>query len=575
MATVTADLDRRRLLIQADSYEEGNVLRALPTRKWLPTKGVFIVPLTRMNARQLVDAIGRGALHHIGTHTSDLLEGIANPPHNARQWPSDFPFRQTPYPDQLAAAQKCYNNDVFALFMRPGSGKSKVAIDMVAKHWGDGRIKLVIVVCPLTVAPVWIYNELQKHTPTGITWRVGLFGNKEYQTNTAGPPDIEWWVVGVESLSQGTTAARLLAAIEKDKRPYAVIVDESHTIKTHTAIRSKRVIDLGKGATVRGIMTGTATTRSLIDLYNQFEFLDPDIIGIGDWFAFRNRYCVMGGYKQKEIVAYDNVEELMGLIEPYTYRCDKPKGLPEKRFDERLLTMPAAQREMYEKVRNAEVPEIKVANILNRIGKLQQVAGGFLRSDPKEGIHPITGRKVKVPGEVIWTLEPHENPKLRALDDIMQGASDQQVIVWCRYLWEVEQVYGLLSGYGETAKLVGSTTVEERAQIQENFQAGSIRHIVGNQQTGGIGITLTASHLHLFYSNTYSFVDRTQAEDRSHRIGQHNDVLYIDLLLKKSVDNVIKAAIMEKLDLDAYIARKLDEAQGNTKLLKETLGEIL
>ncbi len=590
MAAITRDIERRRLIIRPDTYEEGNVLRALPTRRWMPTKGVFIVPLTRLNAKGLVDAAERGemALIEVPGHEGAILVGssgerelraalnaVAYPPASRREWPADFPFSNTPYPDQLRALQKCYNHDTFALLMRPGSGKTMVVVNMLSKHAAEGRIGLGVVVCPLTVAPVWIYNEIRKHSPQGMTWRVRLFESAQYQTNTTDVPLLDWWVIGVESFSQGGAADRLQAALEKDGRPYAMVVDESHTIKTHNAVRSQRVIDVGKNAVVRGIMTGTAVTRSLIDLYSQYQFLDPNIIGIDDWFAFRNRYCVMGGYKKKEIVAYDRVDELMGFIEPYTYRCDKPKGLPEQRWQDLPVEMSEFQRKMYDRVRNAEVPEISVANILNRIAKLQQVAGGYLRSDPKTGINPITGRKAKIPGEVVWELPEAHNPKLKRLRALMEEASDQQIIVWCKGLWEIEQVYMVLAEFGSTAKLIGETSVEERARIQADFQRGHIRHLVGNAQTGGIGITLTASHLGVFYSNTYSMVDRIQAQDRQHRIGQHHDVLYLDLMLMRSVDQLIKAAIQEHLDLDQYIAKKLDEAQGNTAKVQELLGGVI
>ncbi len=593
MATITRDTARSRLLITPDSYEEGNVLRTLPTRRWLPTKGIFVVPLTRMNARQILGAADRGMLQLIEKHggvcsTTDshplreCLEQLATPPRNDRQWPNNFPFRQEPFPDQLAAVRKCYGADTFALLMRPGSGKTKAAIDLMAKHFGDGRIGLVIVVCPLTVAPVWLYNEIQKHIPREVGYSVKMFGDKRPAAESGRCPRLAWWVVGVESFSQGTLAPRLGAAIrewqERTGGQYAVLVDESHTIKTHNAVRTQRVIELGRGATVRGIMTGTAVTRSLIDLYSQFDFLDPNIIGINDWFAFRNRYCVMGGYKRREIVGYDHVEELMGLLEPYTYRCDKPRGLPPKRYDARTVQMAPEQRKVYDKVRSAEVEQIAVANILNRVAKLQQVAGGFLRSDPKEAFDPITGRKRRVPGDVIWELPATQNPKLRALRDIMEEARDQQVIVWCKHLWEIDQAMAVMAEYadvGAVAKLVGATPVQERGRIQAEFQAGTIQHLVGNQQTGGIGITLTASHLAVYYSNTYSMVDRTQSEDRQHRIGQTNDVLYLDLLMERSVDKIIKAAIQEHLDLDAYIARKLDEAQGNNSAIKDILGDVL
>ena len=61
-------------------------------------------------------------------------------------------------------------------------------------------------------------------------------------------------------------------------------------------------------------------------------------------------------------------------------------------------------------------------------------------------------------------------------------------------------------------------------------------------KTGGYGITLTAASTVIYYSNNYDLEKRIQSEDRAHRIGQKNPVLYIDMMSKGTVDEkIIKA----------------------------------
>ena len=60
-----------------------------------------------------------------------------------------------------------------------------------------------------------------------------------------------------------------------------------------------------------------------------------------------------------------------------------------------------------------------------------------------------------------------------------------------------------------------------------------VRFFIGNTQTGGYGITLTAASTVIYYSNNYDLEKRIQSEDRAHRIGQKNPVLYIDMVLKR------------------------------------------
>ena len=72
---------------------------------------------------------------------------------------------------------------------------------------------------------------------------------------------------------------------------------------------------------------------------------------------------------------------------------------------------------------------------------------------------------------------------------------------------------------------------------------------MGNTQTGGYGLTLTAAHTVVYYSNSYDLEKRLQSEDRAHRIGQTSKVTYIDLFCKDTVDEKIVKALREKLDV--------------------------
>jgi SNF2 family DNA or RNA helicase len=76
---------------------------------------------------------------------------------------------------------------------------------------------------------------------------------------------------------------------------------------------------------------------------------------------------------------------------------------------------------------------------------------------------------------------------------------------------------------------------------------------VGNPQTGGYGITLTAANTVIYYSNGYDLEKRLQSEDRAHRIGQKKSVTYIDLIAEKTVDEKIVKALRKKIDIASQI----------------------
>lgn len=573
MAEMRLDTEKNRLIVTPMGQDEMTVLLKLPSRRWMKRAGNFVVPLTRMNASILVSS---GI--YLPDHVRSAVRSIVNRPKASHQFPKWYVFKTQPFPDQMAALLKAYQENVFALFMRMGTGKSKVFIDYFTAAFFEKRIDLAVIICPLTVAPVWLgeTGQLQTHCPAPLA--LELVDSSFDWTDVQPKRDrMTWLVVGVESLSQGRTYEKLLPLFDHYK--VGLGVDESSRIKNHKAIRTDRIIEIGKKATIKGIGTGTPATKNLMDLYSQFEFLDPNIIGIGDFYAYRNRYAIMGGFKKKQVEGHQNVEELTGLIEPYVYICDKPKGMPEQLWNTRHVELDPEQKEMYHKVKNAEIESVKVANVLNRMQRLQEITAGFLREDPKiitvKGIDPQTGLEIeterKIQGDVIWRMDPKKNPKIIELLKVLDDMGDEQLIIWSRHLIEIENTVEALKDYGPILKLTGEMAPEARGPAIEAFQQGKYRIIVSNQQIGGIGHTMTAAHLAFYFSNTYSLEDRLQSEDRIHRIGQTEGCYYVDYLAKKTVDYTVWGSMVAKKDLDIYVRDKIKEA--GAKALAELFGD--
>ena len=98
-------------------------------------------------------------------------------------------------------------------------------------------------------------------------------------------------VMNVEALSteKGVKFARKFLVSHRS----LMAIDESTTIKTPSAKRTKNIISLGKHAKYRRIMTGSPITKNPLDLYSQCEFLDPWLLNFQSYYAFRNRYAEM------------------------------------------------------------------------------------------------------------------------------------------------------------------------------------------------------------------------------------------------------------------------------------------
>ena len=83
-----------------------------------------------------------------------------------------------------------------------------------------------------------------------------------------------------------------------------------------------------------------------------------------------------------------------------------------------------------------------------------------------------------------------------------------------------------------------------------------MRFFVGNPRTGGYGITLTEAKLVIYYSNSFDLEVRLQSEDRAHRIGQKNNVTYVDLLCPGTVDEKIVQALRDKIDIAGMVFKE-------------------
>ena len=123
-------------------------------------------------------------------------------------------------------------------------------------------------------------------------------------------------------------------------------IDESTTIKTPTAKRTKNIVSLGKIAKYRRIMTGSPVTKNPLDLYTQCEFLDSYLLDFTSYYAFRNRYAEMKtlhmhGRQIQVVDKFKNLGELSDTLKLFSYRVLKEDclDLPEKVFIKRTISL--------------------------------------------------------------------------------------------------------------------------------------------------------------------------------------------------------------------------------------------
>tara|TARA_R110001583_G_scaffold22340_4_gene83826 strand:- start:708 stop:2147 length:1440 start_codon:yes stop_codon:yes gene_type:complete len=467
-----------------------------------------------------------------------------------------YKFKYQPYKHQLDALEKSWDKDFFALFMDMGTGKSKVLIDTISMLYDKGKIDSALIIAPKGVYRNWERKELPAHLPDHIqanivVWSPEKTKKKQAELSTLNEVSdkLQIFLMNVEALSSKRGVERASNFILCHKTMLAV--DESTTIKSRTANRTKSLIRISRNAPYRRILTGSPVTKSPLDLFTQCEFLEHHILGHSSFWTFQNRYAklirkTMGAHSFNHIVGYQNLEELNGIIEPFSFRVRKEDclDLPDKVYTKRSVELTPEQRNLYNQMKRNAVSFLEnegimsASTVLTQILRLQQVCSGFAKLED--------GRVIKVP-----------NNKLPELLSVLEE-TDGKVIIWGNFTHDLELIQeALVKTYGaETVELFyGKTPAEERQLIVERFQDPNnpLRFFVGQPRTGGYGLTLTEAHTVIYYSNGYDLEIRLQSEDRAHRIGQTNKVTYIDIMAENTIDQKVIQALRSKIDISTQV----------------------
>jgi SNF2 family DNA or RNA helicase len=372
--------------------------------------------------------------------------------------------------------------------------------------------------------------------------------DKEYQELFKSDYDLHILVMNVEAFStkKGTDFAAKFLRTHKT----IMAVDESTTIKTPKAARTKNILSIANLAKYRRILTGSPVTKSPLDLYTQCEFLDEDLLGHSSFLSFRNRYALMiernfYGRRVQLVHSYQRLDELADILNKFSYRVLKEDclDLPDKIYIKREIELTEEQETAYATMKSAALAAIKgklatAPHVLTQLMRLHQITCGHLKTDEGD----------------ITELKSNRLDELMDVLDEVEG----KAIIWANYIYDIKHIVSSLKKkYGDNCvvEYYGEIASEQRQNNIEKFQdpKSSYKFFIGNPQTGGYGITLTVASTVIYYSNGYDLEKRLQSEDRAHRIGQKKSVTYIDIIARKTVDEKIVKALRNKIDIASTV----------------------
>lgn len=312
-----------------------------------------------------------------------------------------------------------------------------------------------------------------------------------------------------------------------------VIYDESHKIKQHDGAAAKYCGQLAKVIPWKLALTGTPMPHSPLDVWSQYRALDISVFGTS-FTAFRARYAVMGGYLGKQIIGWQNQDDLHTRFYSIAYRVTKDVlDLPPVRHEVIECKLGKEAAAIYKSLEDdfvgeVEEGEVTASNALVKLLRLAQITSGFVKID-ESGLERTV-----------------DTAKADALADIMDGiALDEPLVVFCRFHHDLDAIQAITEKTGRRYAELSGRKRRDVAGLTD-WQAGDADVIAVQIQSGGAGIDLTRAHYCVYYSVGFSLGDYDQSLARVHRPGQMHATTYYHLTCVGTVDVKIYTALSNR-----------------------------
>ena len=539
------DAERRAWLFPATAANATRLLKALPELEngspLITLAGGAVIPAPPVTADVEAEVIAPSLA--MVTALPAVPENIKAAPWRHQLLALDFTLAS--FQRHLGAAM---------LAMRMGTGKSLVALMTIVTSGS----KIILILCPRRVIAVWV-GQILKHwsARTIVAALDDSHGTVAERVEYAKKQMKVAAALGVPFVAIINFDACFRPAFSQWSLKITwdiVVVDESHRTKAPGGKASLFLKALRSHALRRLMLTGTPMPHSPLDIYAQFRFLDPRIFGTS-FAAFRQTYAVMGGFKDKQVVNFKNLDDLQQRMYSICFRVDEsvlvdvPKAVEieyECDLDEVAMTA-------YDEIETGLVTEIQsgivtAANAMVRLLRLQQITGGALKADQSDRYDRIDTSKIELLADILDDLGP-----------------DEPWVCFCRFHADLDAVHEAAAiaalKFGRPDYV--ARELSGRIDQLEQWQNGDGMGLAVQTSAGGIGVDLTRAAYSIFYSLSFSLGEYDQALARTVRPGQTRTVTHIFLVVAGTIDKRIRRALARRAEV---IEAVLAELQGMTEV---------
>lgn len=495
------------------------------------------------------------------------------------------------YPEVMNHQKIMFNavmyTDSCALLADPGTCKTGPYIWAVDKRIQTGKIKKCLVIT-LSHLKENVIAEVMVQAPH--LRAVALYDrptarkilHKEYKVKKYNC-DYDIYIASYESMFS-------LVEIFDDDYFDMVVLDEAHRIGAPDSRQTRTIINKFENTKYKYIITGSLNANNLMSFFMPYRFLGGDIAPVSSYATYQAQHMISvdpDGYVWKPKTKWD-VEITAKLIGSVAVKFKKEDclDLPPLIREYLYCDIFGDQRRVYEDLKielittiddicgkcdcknncnNACEQDITAKNALVLVRKLQQITSGFY-TNTRYAVD-LEGHEENISNIIYFEDNAKIGLLLEAMKQIPVG---KKTIIWSYSIPAIGLIIRAVEDeYGKNSYLTCYGTQNSFDQVNK-FRDGNEQWMIANPSKMGTGQNIQFSSYQIFFDNSFSFIQKEQAEARQHRQGQLEKVTVIELIARKTIDERVARVIDDKKDLSLTLSQWAQVFRGSYGKLFET-----
>jgi len=440
------------------------------------------------------------------------------------------------HPYQVRAINHVVHNPHSALWVDMGLGKTVIALSAFSHMKKHGAVRGCLIVGPLRVVQsVWERESSKWEHTQGLSFSL-IHGEPQIRLGAL-LRTADCYLVNYENIVWLVAQLQHYYINKGLPLPFDMIIfDEVSKMKRHNTKRMRAVAQLLPAFSYRVGLTGTPASNGLEDLFGQFIVVDGGQRLGTNYHQFLHRYFKeegYGGYKHR--VTPEGEREIHARVSDIVLEMSQADylTLPDLIVNDIYVNLQPQHRAQYEQLErqlfteldNGE--ELEVFNEAAKTNKCLQFSNGaaYTNTETRE-----------------W--EPVHNAKLDALDDILEEAAGEQVLIAYNYRPDAVRI---LDRFPHAKNITGLSGAEF-TQVLSDWQAGRQQILIGHPASMGHGIDglQDSCHIMVWFGLNWSLELYLQFNARLHRQGQGRPVVCHRILTDNTLDDAVRIALEGK-----------------------------